>query len=395
VPGGGDGDPEPRVMTNSSPPKVLVVDDEEAILETMFFTFMDEYEVITTTSARKALKLLDEHAPVAVIITDQRMPEINGVELLAQVVESHPNTVRIMLTGFADAEATIQAINDGHIYAYINKPWEPEELKQVVRRAVEHHELTRENLRLVAELISANHFLGAVMDRLDTGAVATDADGIVRASNQPARAYLKLDDDPRGVPLAEILGCERLQAVEAAVLRLAHEQDGSFEDVELGPGSKRYRLRVSAQRLTDGDGVHLGSVILFKEVSHEPLRRRFEEIVADVVSFEGELRSRLERALEEFGELGGRVLELGIASPSMTEVSERCSRTQTAIQNWLDVDELMVSEDYPDAQLLIDRMRLARERWPLDDELPQSVEALTARVEAYYDSGENPKQRVL
>jgi FixJ family two-component response regulator len=382
-------------MTNSNPPKVLVVDDEEAILETMFFTFMDEYEVITTTSARKALKLLDEHAPVAVIITDQRMPEINGVELLAQVVESHPNTIRIMLTGFADAEATIQAINDGHIYAYINKPWEPEELKQVVRRAVEHHELTRENLRLVAELISANHFLGAVMDRLDTGAVATDADGIVRASNQPARAYLKLDDDPRGVALAEILGCERLQAVEAAVSRLAHEQDGSFEDVELEAGGKRYRLRVSAQRLTDGDGVHLGSVILFKEVSHEPLRRRFEEIVADVVSFEGELRSRLERALEEFGELGGRVLELGIASPSMTEVSERCSRTQTAIQNWLDVDELMVREDYPDAQLLIDRMRLARERWPLDGELPQSVEVLTARVEAYYDSGENPKQRVL
>jgi FixJ family two-component response regulator len=382
-------------MTNSNPPKVLVVDDEEAILETMFFTFMDEYEVITTTSARKALKLLDEHAPVAVIITDQRMPEINGVELLAQVVESHPNTIRIMLTGFADAEATIQAINDGHIYAYINKPWEPEELKQVVRRAVEHHELTRENLRLVAELISANHFLGAVMDRLDTGAVATDADGIVRASNQPARAYLKLDDDPRGVALAEILGCERLQAVEAAVSRLAHEQDGSFEDVELEAGGKRYRLRVSAQRLTDGDGVHLGSVILFKEVSHEPLRRRFEEIVADVVSFEGEPRSRLERALEEFGELGGRVLELGIASPSMTEVSERCSRTQTAIQNWLDVDELMVREDYPDAQLLIDRMRLARERWPLDGELPQSVEVLTARVEAYYDSGENPKQRVL
>jgi FixJ family two-component response regulator len=382
-------------MTSSSPPKVLVVDDEEAILETMYFTFMDEYEVITTTNARKALKLLDDHAPVAVIITDQRMPEINGVELLAQVVESHPDTVRIMLTGFADADATIQAINDGHIYAYINKPWEPEELKRVVRRAVEHHELTRENLRLVAELISANHFLGAVMDRLDTGAVATDAGGIVRALNQPARAYLKLDDDPRGVPLVEVLSCERLQPVEAAFSRLADEQDGSFEDVELGQSGKRYRLRVSAQRLTDGDGVHLGSVSLFKEVSHEPLRRRFEEIVADVASFEGDLRSRLERALEELGELGGRVLELGIASPSMTEVSERCSRTQTAIQNWLDVDELMVREDYPDAQLLIDRMRLARERWSLDNELPQRVDALTARVEAYYDSGENPKQRVL
>ena len=106
-------------------------------------------------------------------------------------------------------------------------------------------------------------------------------------------------------------------------------------------------------------------------------------------------RLRLERALGELGELGACVRESGIASPSMTELSERCSRIQTAIQNWLDVDELMLREDYPDAQLLLDRMRLARERWPRDEPLPQRVAVLAARVEAYYDSGENPKQRVL
>ena len=136
-------------MTQPEPPRILIVDDEEAILETMTFTFMDVYEVLTATDGARALELLDEKAPVSVVITDQRMPKMTGVELLAHVFERHPDTVRIMLTGFADAEATIQAINDGHIYAYINKPWEPAELKQVVARAIDHHRLTVENSRLV------------------------------------------------------------------------------------------------------------------------------------------------------------------------------------------------------------------------------------------------------
>lgn len=382
-------------MTSSHPPRILVVDDEEAILETMLFTFMDDYQVLTTSDAREALKLLDEHAPVAVIITDQRMPDMSGVELLAKVVERHPETARIMLTGFADTEATIQAINDGHVYAYINKPWEPEELKQVVRRAVEHSELARENLRLLAELVGANRFLEAVMDNLDTGAVAMDAQGIVRAANRPARTYLQLDGDPRGLPLTESLRRERLKAIDAAVEGLGDASDCCFQDVEIGQSGTTHRLRISAQRLTDEAGAPLGSVVLLKEVSHEPLRRRFEEIVADVASCEGGLRPRLERALEELSELGRRVRESGITSQRMAELSEHCSRTQTAIQNWLVVDELLTREEYPDAQLLMDRMRLARERWPSGDDLPGRVEELVDRVQAYYESGENPMQRVL
>jgi FixJ family two-component response regulator len=382
-------------MTNSSPPRILVVDDEEAILETMLFTFMDDYEVLTTTDVRKALEMLDAQAPVAVIITDQRMPEMTGVELLARVVQSHPETVRIMLTGFADTEATIKAINDGHVYAYVNKPWEPDELKQVVRRAVEHHELARENTRLVSELLGSNRFLEAVMDRLDTGAIAMDAEGVVRAANRPARTYLKLDGDPRGIPLADILHRERLEVIDAAVVGLADDTDCCFQDVEVGQSGTPHRLRISAQRLTDEVGAPLGSVVLLKEVSHEPLRRRFEEIVADVTSFAGELRPRLEQALEDLSELGARVRESGIASPRMVELSEHCSKTQTAIQSWLDVDDLLSREDYPDAQLLMDRMRLARERWPGGDDLPQRVGELVARVQAYYESGENPMQRVL
>ena len=139
-------------MSQSERPRILIVDDEEAILETMTFTFMDLYDVLTTADPTKAISILKENQPVAVVITDQRMPGMTGVELLKEVYEQFPETVRIILTGFADSEATIKAINDGHIYGYINKPWEPDELKTIVRRAAELHALSLENRRLVEDL---------------------------------------------------------------------------------------------------------------------------------------------------------------------------------------------------------------------------------------------------
>ena len=130
---------------SESRPRILVVDDEEAILETMTFTFEDEYDVLTSSDARRALDVLDQNAPVAVVLTDQRMPNMSGVEFLAEVYERHPDTVRMILTGFSDMEAIIQAINDGHVYAYVTKPWEPDQLKQLMKQAVERYALTVEN----------------------------------------------------------------------------------------------------------------------------------------------------------------------------------------------------------------------------------------------------------
>jgi len=373
------------------PPRILIVDDEEAILETMSFTFMDLYEVFTSTDAREALRILDEKSPIACVITDQRMPGMTGVEFLAEASERHPETVRIMLTGFADAEATIQAINDGHVYAYVNKPWEPDELKQTVKRAVAHNSLAAENSRLVGELRNTNSFLEAVMDRLGTGALAVDAEGIVRAANKPAREYLELREDPRGKPLPAILHKLGIENFGLTVMRLLDEPEGAFEEIHLSAKSCPIRLRVSAQRLDQ----EVGSVILFKEVSHEPLRRRFEEIVGHIGQTEGELRPSLEEAVKDLRELAGSAKQLGVSSPRMTELNERVSRTQTAIQSWLDVDDLVAREEYPDAQLLLDRLRVASQRWPHADAMPQRVVALHQLVESYYESGENPRKRVL
>ncbi len=164
-------------MTSPALPRILVVDDEEAILETMTFTFADDYEVYTSSDARSALELLDEKAPFAVVLTDQRMPNMDGVEFLSEVCRRHPSTVRMILTGFSDMQAIVQAINDGHVYAYISKPWEPDHLKQVMKQAVDHYELTVENERLVVDLQAANIFLEAVMDHLDTGALAVAEGG--------------------------------------------------------------------------------------------------------------------------------------------------------------------------------------------------------------------------
>jgi PAS domain S-box-containing protein len=386
-------------MSESMRPKILIVDDEEAILETMSFTFMDPYDVLTTSDPKQALQILEENAPVAVIITDQRMPGMSGVELLRQTCERFPETIRIILTGFADAEATIQAINDGRIYGYVNKPWEPAELKALVKRAVEHHGLTRENHRLLESLRETNLFLAAVMDRLRTGAIALDRDGVVRAVNRPARAFIGLGDEALvGRPIDAILGREHLEELAARVRALADDSGGSFEEVDIprGPG---HRLRVSNQALADENGERMGRVILFKEISHEPLTRDFEEILARITapghSGPGQLRPALEQAVEWLRALAERVASAGVESANMSELEARVSRTRTAISSWLDVDEAMVGEAYPDAQLLRDRMNIASQRWPRSTPLPEAVSELARAVEDYYESGENHRQRIL
>jgi CheY-like chemotaxis protein len=382
-------------MEASPRSRILVVDDEEAILETMTFTFEDDYEVFTSQSALKGLEVLDERAPIAVVISDQRMPEMTGVEFLARVFQRHPTTVRIMLTGFADMDATIRAINDGHVYAYVTKPWEPEQLKQIVRRAIDHHKLASENERLLHELRGANAFLVAVMDQLDLGAVAVDAGGVVREVNRPARRYLGLNGDPRGQALDAVLGGRGLDALAAAVRRELPQGETGLEEIELTPSGRNLRLRVRRQTLIDRDGSEIGGVLLLREISHEPLRRRFEEVLQSVEREGAGSRSSLERAQEELRALVRQAGGSRVESPGMAELADRVSRTVTALEHWLAVDQSLASEEFPDAQVLLERMRIANARWPGPDGVPERVRELARRVEAYYESGENPRQRTL
>ena len=381
-------------MNQESRPRILIVDDEEAILETMMFTFMDQYEVFTTGDPKRAIAMIEENAPIAVIITDQRMPGMTGVDLLKQVYDRFPETVRIILTGFADSRAIIEAINDGHIYGYVNKPWEPDELKTIVRRAAELHALTVEKNRLLEDLRDANLFLEAVMDRLRTGAIAVDRDGVIRAVNRPAAAFIGLNEDVRGRSIEDVLSQRGLEELSATVRALEEDSGGSFEELDLRVGAG-HRIRISSQALLDETGERMGRVVLFKEFSHEPLAREFEEIVGRVSAESGPLRGTLENAQRELEALGERIVAVRVESASMSELAARVSRTRTAISNWLDVDDVLANEDYPDVQLLQDRLRIASRRWPRSDSFPERVVALSRAVEDYYETGENSRQRVL
>jgi len=387
--------PEDTAVAPLSKSRILIVDDEEAILETMRFTFEDEYEVFTSPDARQALEILDENAPIAAVITDQRMPNMTGVEFLAQVYTRHPNTTRMILTGFADMEAILKAINDGHVYAYITKPWEPDQLKQIVMRAVGHHKLTLENARLLTDLRRSKVLLEAVMDGLPTGALAVDPKGVVQAANQPARAFLGLKPDPRGSTLKDVLVGPQLGKVEDAIERLCEGGAERFQEVEIEQGRRSLRLRIMASTLADPAGEALGRVILLREISHEPLRRQFEEIVGQIGSAAGRLRERLEQDVAELRKLAEQIRLSPVSSADMATLADRTSRTITALENWLAVDDAMTQEAFPDAQLLMDRLRVASARWPLPEQLPARVRELTRRVEAYYESGDNPKQPIL
>ena len=382
-------------MDATARPRILVVDDEEAILETMTFTFEDDYDVLTSSDARRALELLDENAPVAVVLTDQRMPNMSGVEFLTEVWRRHPATVRMILTGFADMEAIIQAINDGHVYSYITKPWEPDQLKQLMKQAVDHYDLAVENERLLTYLKQANVFLEAVMDELDTGALAVDAAGVIQAINRPARDYLALEGDPRGSGLDDVLTRHGLDAIRTTCQELAQDDAPAFEEVDVTVADRSYRVRVALRSLADASGETFGRVILLREISHEPLRRRYEQQLQRIVETETELRPVLEDARNGLRDLAGELEALRVDSGGAGELGEGLSRTLTALDNWLDVDDAMARDAYPEAQMLQDRMRVAHARWPLPDRVPARVRELARRVEAYYESGENPKRPVL
>ncbi|MGQ9871425.1 response regulator [Leptodesmis sp.] len=124
--------------------KMLVVDDEPDNLDLLYRTFRRDFQVLKAESGVQALEVLAAEGEVAVIISDQRMPEMKGTEFLSRTVPKFPDTVRIILTGFTDVEDLVEAINSGQVYKYITKPWNPDELKAVVQRAAETYELLKQ-----------------------------------------------------------------------------------------------------------------------------------------------------------------------------------------------------------------------------------------------------------
>lgn len=120
----------------SEPIRILFVDDEERILRSLALQFRREYEVLTESDPRRALERLKSEN-VQIIVSDQRMPQMSGAELLAQAREIAPDTLRILLTGYSDLDAAVEALNSGGIFRYLTKPWDQQEMAFTLRQAAQ------------------------------------------------------------------------------------------------------------------------------------------------------------------------------------------------------------------------------------------------------------------
>ena len=149
-----------RRQSGTPPYDILIVDDDAAILETLELTLGPDYRIHTAENGPSALEVL-EREEIALIIADQVLPSMPGVEFLERAIEIKPRAIRILLTGYPDIGSLTRAVNEGRIYRYIAKPWEPDEIRLTVKRALEVYELATENNQLAAALAEANERLRA------------------------------------------------------------------------------------------------------------------------------------------------------------------------------------------------------------------------------------------
>lgn len=127
--------------------KLMVVDDEPDNLDLLYRTFRREFRVFKADGAKKGLEILDKEGEMAVIISDQRMPLMNGTEFLSKTVDRFPDTIRILLTGYTDVEDLVEAINSGKVFKYITKPWSPEQLRAIVQQAADTYRVLKQRTK--------------------------------------------------------------------------------------------------------------------------------------------------------------------------------------------------------------------------------------------------------
>lgn len=173
-------------------PCLLVVDDEPDLVDSVQNLLRFDYRVLGATRASEGLALMErEH--VHIIMSDQRMPEMTGVQLLQKVKETQPHAVRLLFTAYSDLTAVIDAINDGNVYRYISKPWETEDLKATLKQAYEYYELHEERRKLLKEVQAKNVQLAAANLEL-------------HRANEMKKAFMKVASHELRTPLTILLG---------------------------------------------------------------------------------------------------------------------------------------------------------------------------------------------
>src|SRR6187551_1299561 len=162
--------------------RILLVDDKPQVLLALEDLLGDDFAVLKTASPEEALKMVANDQEIAVVLSDQRMPHMTGDELLARINGSS-DAERILVTAFADLSAVIRAVNNGKIFAYVTKPWDPNDLIMMVQKAADHFRLTQ-------ELGRERRLLTSILHSLDEGIVAADREGNTLLFNPQAAKIL-------------------------------------------------------------------------------------------------------------------------------------------------------------------------------------------------------------
>jgi signal transduction histidine kinase len=241
---------------------LLVVDDEPDLVHSVQDLLRFDYRVLGATRAVDGLNIM-EREQVHIVMTDQRMPEMTGVEFLKRLRETHPDVIRLLFTAYADIKAVTDAINQGSVYRYITKPFEPHELQAVLRQAAEHYELVSDRKKLLAELQQKNLQLES-------------ANAELRQANELKKAFIRVASHELRTPLTIVLGLSDL----------GRQTSG------LPPHVAQWMERIYAGSLRLHERVDLMSKLLLADRFERPLARKavplaplLQAAAAEVTSF--------------------------------------------------------------------------------------------------------------
>lgn len=260
--------------------KILLVDDEPSVLNALRRLFRRTgYQIHTAGSAIEGLKLFEQVGPFHLVITDYRMPEMNGVEFLRQVKKRWPDTVRMVLSGYADTDVIIAATNEGHIYKFISKPWDEDFLLQSVAEGLERYSkkvllqnqqllLSKELERLRQEGSATMQEVGrkqlpitavyqSLLDQIPVGVLGIDCFGDIVCMNTRARELFDLAETPVGESVCHLLPafCTKMENC-----LLLQQLDNMVLDVK----GKTVRLKI--KKFHQHEGFVLMQMLLLMEI---------------------------------------------------------------------------------------------------------------------------------
>jgi response regulator RpfG family c-di-GMP phosphodiesterase len=224
---------------------ILCLDDERNILQSLKRLLRKEgYNILLSSSGEEAFKLLEEHE-VHLIISDQRMPQMNGTEFLAKVKDKYPDVLRVILTGYTDVDSITESINKGHIYKFFLKPWNDNNLKLEIRQALDQYDLIKANRHLdetvvrqnqelhnineklediveqrTREIAIKNHALElshCIFENLPIAVLGVDNDGVIVISNEMANTVVNGGRIKVSVPLSQYFESDVMEAVTQAI----------------------------------------------------------------------------------------------------------------------------------------------------------------------------------